>query len=185
MAAIAARLPLGLSRVVPASLVGFAVISSLTFSLDLGLLTGFHGGLRWPLPAAITTAYVLASFLGYALNRSLNFRSRRPVGPQLAVYAGVVTVNFLAIILGVTTGLAALGLEYQLARLAASGCESVFMYAALRYLVFRDTAGPSRDTGPAGDTAAGRDPASGPAAGPAPALTARPHEDDAAPGSRS
>ena len=70
---------------------------------------------------AVTTAYVLASFLGYALNRSLNFRSRGAVGPQLAVYAAVVTVNFMAIILGVTTGLAALGLEYQLARLAASG----------------------------------------------------------------
>ena len=165
MAAVAARLPLGLSRAVPPRLLGFAVISSLTFSVDLGLLTGFHGGLRWPLPAAVTTAYMLASFLGYALNRSLNFRSHGAVGPQLAVYAAVVTVNFLAVILGVTTGLAALGLEYQLARLAASGCECVFMYAALRYLVFRDTAGPSRDT--------------------APALTARPHEDDAAPGSRS
>ena len=53
MAAVAARLPFGLNRVVPARLVGFAVISSLTFTVDLGLLTGFHGGLRWPLPAAI------------------------------------------------------------------------------------------------------------------------------------
>jgi putative flippase GtrA len=180
MAAIAARLPLGLDRVVSARLIGFAVISSLTFTVDLGLLTGFHGGLRWPLPVAITTAYVLASFLGYTLNRSLNFRSHGAVGPQLAVYAAVVTVNFLAIILGVTTGLAALGLEYQLARLAASGCESVYMYAAMRWLVFRDTTRPARDTAAARDTAGG-----GAAAGPAPALTARPHEDDAAPGSRS
>ena len=166
MAAVAARLPFGLNRVVPARLVGFAVISSLTFTVDLGLLTGFHGGLRWPLPVAITTSYVLASFLGYALNRSLNFRSRGAVGPQLAVYAAVVTVNFLAIILGVTTGLAALGLEYQLARLAASGCESVYMYAALRWLVFRDAAGPTAPPGGPAD--------------PVPAATDPPHEPDAA-----
>ena len=142
MAAITSPPPAGLGRVVSARLLGFAVISSLTFTVDLALLTGFHGGLRWPLPVAITTAYVLASGLGYWLNRSLNFRSHGAVGPQLTVYAAVVTVNFLAIILGVTTGLAALGLDYRLARLTASGCESVFMYAALRWLVFRDAAGP-------------------------------------------
>ena len=111
--------------------------------MDLGLLTAFHGGLRWPLPVAITMAYVLASGLGYVLNRTLNFRSHGAVGPQLAVYAAAVTVNFLAIILGITTGLAALGLQYQLARLAASGCESVYMYSAMRWLVFRDAAGPA------------------------------------------
>jgi hypothetical protein len=36
MAAIAARLPLGLNRVVSARLLGFAAISSLTFTVDLG-----------------------------------------------------------------------------------------------------------------------------------------------------
>ena len=80
------------------------------------------------------------------------------------------TVNFLAIILGVTTGLAALGLEYQLARLAASACETVYMYSALRWLVFRD-AGPA--------------PASRPQPDPVPMVTAPPREDDAAPQSTS
>ena len=124
MAAVAGRLPFGLSRLVSARLLGYAVISSITFAVDLALLTAFHGGLRWPLPVAITVAYVLASGLGYFLNRTLNFRSHGAVGPQLTVYAAVVTVNFLAIILGMTTGLAALGLQYQLARLTASACET-------------------------------------------------------------
>ena len=141
MAAITSRLPLGLSQLVSARLLGYAVISSVTFTVDLALLTAFHGGLRWPLPVAITAAYVLASGLGYWLNRALNFRSHGAVGPQLAVYAAVVTVNFLALILGVSTGLAALGLDYRLARLTAAGCECVYMYSALRWLVFRD-AGP-------------------------------------------
>jgi putative flippase GtrA len=136
MAAIAGRLPLGLNRVVSARLLGFAVISAITFGLDLALLTMFHGGLGWPLPVGVSAAYVLASGLGYLLNRTLNFRSHGAVGPQLTLYAAVVTVNFLALILGVSTGLAALGLDYRLARLAAAACECVYMYSALRWLVF-------------------------------------------------
>ena len=180
MAAIASRLPFGLSRVVSARLLGYAVISTLTFSLDLALLTGFHGGLRWPLPVAVTAAYVLASGLGYLLNRTLNFRSHGAVGPQLTVYATVVTVNFLALILGVSTGLAALGLDYRLARLAAAACECVYMYSAMRWLVFRD-AGPVRRGNAAPDGSVGpvfRRPG---VPGPGPTLTAAPpHEDGAA-----
>ena len=185
MAAIAGRLPFGLSRVVSARLLGYAVISTLTFSLDLALLTAFHGGLRWPLPVAVTAAYVLASGLGYLLNRTLNFRSHGAVGPQLTVYAAVVTVNFLALILGVSTGLTALGLDYRLARLTAAACECVYMYAAMRWLVFRD-AGPAGRGNAAREVPAGPGPPAGPAsagpvsAGPGPALTAAPpHEDDA------
>ena len=83
MAAVAGRLPFGLDRLVSARLLGFAVISSVTFPVDLALLTAFHGGLRWPLPVAITAAYALASGLGYLLNRTVNFRSHGAVGPQL------------------------------------------------------------------------------------------------------
>jgi putative flippase GtrA len=169
MAAMAGRLPLGLSRLVSARLLGYAVISSITFTLDLALLTAFHGGLRWPLPVAITAAYVLASGLGYSLNRTLNFRSHGAVGRQLAIYTAVVTVNFLALILGLTTGLSALGLDYRLARLVAAACECAYMYSAMRWLVFRD-AGPASPEAPAD---------------PVPVLTAPPHEDDAAPRSRS
>jgi hypothetical protein len=86
------------------------------------------------------------------------------VGLQLTVYAAVVTVNFLAIILGITTALAALGLQYQLARLTASACETVYMYSAMRWLVFRD-AGPARPAA---------------SAGPLPPLTDPQHEDIAA-----
>ena len=88
---------------------------------------------------------VMAAVAGgspFGLDRTLNFRSHGAVGPQLTVYAAVVTVNFLALILGLTTGLAALGLDYRLARLTAAGCECVYMYAAMRWLVFRD-AGPA------------------------------------------
>ncbi len=55
------------------------------------------------------------------------------------MYAGVVVVNYLAWILGVGAGLATLGVSYQLARVIAGACEAVYMYAAMRWLVFRDS----------------------------------------------
>jgi hypothetical protein len=49
----------------------------------------------------------------------------------------VVIVNYLAFILALTSGLAAIGVQYQLARLAAGVCEAVYMYSAMKWLVFR------------------------------------------------
>lgn len=54
------------------------------------------------------------------------------------MYAAVVIVNYLAWILGVGDGLVALGLDYRLARIVAGACEALYMYAAMRWLVFRD-----------------------------------------------
>ncbi|WP_132122712.1 GtrA family protein [Actinocrispum wychmicini] len=139
MAAVVRRLPFGLSRIIPPSLLGFAVINGFTFAVDLTLLTALHSWLDLWLPAAITISYVCAFGLSYTLNRAFNFRSHAAVGPQVAVYVVVVVVNYLAWILGVATGLAALGLDFRLARIAAGGCEAVYMYCMMRWVVFRDS----------------------------------------------
>jgi len=143
MAAIVHRLPFGLAGILPPSLLGFAVINGFTFTVDLGVLTTLHGELRWPLPVSITVAYLTAFGLSYLLNRVLNFRSHGAVGPQIAVYIAVVIVNYLVWILGVGDGLAALGLDYRLARIVAGACEALYMYAAMRWLVFRDVQRPA------------------------------------------
>jgi putative flippase GtrA len=139
MAAIVRRMPFGLDRILDPKLLGFAVINTGTFAADLALLTALHGGLRWPVPVSITLSYLTASGLSYLLNRWLNFRSHGAVATQAGVYAAVIVVNYLAWILGVGAGLSALGVDYQLARLAAGACEAVYMYAAMNWLVFRDT----------------------------------------------
>jgi putative flippase GtrA len=138
MAAVVRRLPFGLARVVTASMVGFVLINGFTFGVDLGLLTVFRGVLGWPLPLAITLAYLFAFGLSFVLNRRLNFRSHAPVGRQAVLYLAAIGVNYAAFILGVGTGLAAAGLEYHVARVAAGLCEAVFMYSVLRWVVFRD-----------------------------------------------
>jgi putative flippase GtrA len=136
-AEVVRRLPFGLSRVVAPSLLGFGLINGFTFTVDLGLLTVFRGGLGWPLPLAITVAYLLAFGLSFLLNRRFNFRSHAPVGPQAAMYTAAIGVNYVVCILGVGGGLAALGLEYHLARVTAGLCEAVYMYCVLRWVVFR------------------------------------------------
>lgn len=148
--AVVRHLPFGLSRIIAPSLLGFAVINGCTFALDLALLTVLHGVLHWPVPVSITLSYGTATSASYVLNRTLNFHSHGLVGRQVTIYAGVVVVNYLAFILGVGSGLAALGLEYQLARIAAGLCEAIWIYVAMRFLVFRDSLGPARADRPEG-----------------------------------
>ncbi|MDT5014291.1 MAG: hypothetical protein QOD39_451 [Mycobacterium sp.] len=132
-----ARLPFGLDSIVAPTFLGFIVINSFTFGVDLLLLTLLHGALHLALPVAVTAAYACAFTLSYFLNRILNFRSHGEVGPQFAVYVVVVVVNYLAFILGVSSALAAIGVEYHFARIVAGACEAVYMYSAMRWVVFR------------------------------------------------
>jgi putative flippase GtrA len=134
---VVTRLPFGLNSLVAPTFLGFAVLNSFTFGVDLVLLTVLHGALGVALPVAVTVAYVCAFTLSYILNRVLNFRSHGTAGPQFAVYVVVVAVNYLAFILGVSSALAALGVEYHVARIVAGACEAVYMYSAMRWVVFR------------------------------------------------
>jgi putative flippase GtrA len=138
MTAAVARLPFGLSEAVAPTFLGFLVINGFTFAVDLSLLTLLRGGLGWPLPVAFTIAYLTAFGLSFVLNRAVNFHSHAPVGGQLPLYLVAIAINYLAFILGVADGLTALGLEYHAARILAAGCELVYMYSVLRWVVFRD-----------------------------------------------
>jgi putative flippase GtrA len=134
---VVARLPFGLDSVVAPTFLGFVVINSCTFAVDLVLLTLLHGRLGVGLAVAVTVAYACAFTLSYFLNRILNFQSHGAVGPQFAVYVVVVVVNYVAFILGVSSALSALGVEYHVARIVAGACEAVYMYSAMRWVVFR------------------------------------------------
>lgn len=135
--AVVKRLPFGLSSVVAPTFLGFCVINSVTFGIDLLILTGLHSGAGLPVSFAVTAAYACAFTLSYVLNRSLNFQNHAAVGPQFTVYVAVVVVNYLVFILGVSSVLTANGVEYHVARIVAGVCESVYIYTAMRFLVFR------------------------------------------------
>ena len=148
MTAVTRRLPFGLAGIVPPSVVGYLLINLCTFFLDLALLAAFHGGLRWPIPVAVTLSYGTASMVSYVANRVLNFRSHGALGRQLPLYVLVMTSNYLMFVLGLTTGLAAAGVYYELARVIAAVCEGVYLYCCMRWIVFRDAAR-RPDRGPA------------------------------------
>ncbi|EME63015.1 hypothetical protein H074_07289 [Amycolatopsis decaplanina DSM 44594] len=135
-AAVVRRLPFGLSRLVAPSFLGFALINGFTFGVDLILLTLLRGRLGLPVWLAITLAYATAFGLSFVLNRSMNFRSHAPVGRQAVLYVIAIVINYVAFLLGVGAGLAALGVDYRLSRLIAGACEGVFMYAVMRWVVF-------------------------------------------------
>jgi putative flippase GtrA len=134
---VVGRLPFGLSSIVAPTFLGFCVINSFTFGIDLALLYLMHGQLQLPVPIAVSAAYACAFAVAYILNRIFNFQSHAPVGPQLTIYVVVVAVNYLAFILGLVSLLTYLGVDYRLARLAAGACEAVYMYSMMRWVVFR------------------------------------------------
>jgi putative flippase GtrA len=138
-AAVVRRLPPRLSRLVAPSLVGFALINGFTFGVDLLVLTLLRDGLAWPIAAAVTAGYLIALGLSFVLNRTLNFHSHGPVGRQTLLYALVISINFGLVVLGLGAGLAALGVEYHLARLVAGAGEGAFMYCAMRWVLFAPT----------------------------------------------
>jgi putative flippase GtrA len=165
-AAIARRLPFGLSEVVAPSLVGYLLINLCTFFLDVGLLGLFHGKVGLPIPAAVTLSYGTASVLSYVLNRVLNFGSHEAVGRQFPLYVLVSGSNYLIFVLGLTDLLSAAGVYYEFSRVLAACCEAVYLYCMLRWVVFRDTTGDAAagtgaaEAGPARVQLASAEPAS-------------------------
>jgi putative flippase GtrA len=131
------RLPRRLRRLLPPELLGFGLIGAVTFGIDLALLVLLRHWSRLPLPVAVSVAYVAAFGLNFILNRTVNFRSHRPLGGQILRYAVVVLGDYLLTV-GGSTGLAALGLDFRLSRLIASMFVAVFTYSASRWWVFRD-----------------------------------------------
>jgi putative flippase GtrA len=145
MAAVTRVLPFGLSRVIPPNVVGYLLINLCTFSMDVGLLSLFHGVVRLPIPAAVTLSYGTAGVVSYVTNRVFNFQSRGSVGTQVPLYAAMMISNYFIFVLGLTDLLAFVGVYYLLARVIAACCEGVYLYSGMRWLVFRDALGHPRE----------------------------------------
>jgi putative flippase GtrA len=139
MATIARHLPFGLANVVAPSVVGYLLINLCTFCIDLVLLYLFHSHpFHLPLPIAVTLSYGTAGVVSYIANRIMNFQSHGDVGKQFPVYVVVMASNYFIFVLGLTNGLAALGVYFEIARLIAACVEGVYLYCCMRWIVFRD-----------------------------------------------
>jgi putative flippase GtrA len=132
-------LPRPLRHRIPMSFVGFALINGFTFSIDIGLLALLYRGAGLPHPVAITIGYAVAFGSAFVLNRRFNFHAHGPVAGQVARWAFVVVVNYLALVLGLGSGLHAIGVPFLLARVIAAGAEAIWMYSMMRWWVFAST----------------------------------------------
>jgi putative flippase GtrA len=129
-------LPPSIRRVVPREFAGYTVISLSTFALDMLLLALLRHRVHMPVPLAVSISYAVGFAVNYVLNRTLNFQSHAPVAGQVLRYSVVVAGDF-ALTIGVTSGLAALGVDLRFSRLLAGGCVGIVTFLAYRWWVFR------------------------------------------------
>jgi putative flippase GtrA len=131
----ATRLPKSLRFITP-EFVGFAILGTFTFLIDMGILALLKTHTALPLPVDVAIGYLAAFGLNYVLNRTVNFKSHAPVGGQVARFT-VITLLDLGFTTLVTTGLADVGVPFAVARVGAACCVGLFTYVGARFWVFR------------------------------------------------
>jgi putative flippase GtrA len=113
----------------------FLAAGAIGYSFDVGLLVLLHTVVGWRLSLATTVAFAATFVLNFWLNRAA-FRAHGMIGPELARYVVLVVVSWLVTV-GVTSGLAALGTPYIIAKTVATMAIAVINYAGYRWFVFR------------------------------------------------
>jgi putative flippase GtrA len=115
----------------------FVVTGGLTLCVDLIALRIAHGTLGVPLAYATAAAFGLAFVVNFTLSRQWAFVSGRDgrAHHQAIRFLILVLIN-LVTTLAIVTGLAALGLNYLLAKLIATALNAVGNFVAYRRWVF-------------------------------------------------
>jgi len=114
----------------------FLLVGGLCYTIDVGTLVLLHGGLRVPLAAATSLAFMAVLAVNFGLNKAFVFRSGTLAGPAFAKYLMLVGLNYCATVATVT-GLTALGLSYVAAKTTSTIVNAVVNYAAFRWWIFR------------------------------------------------
>ncbi|WP_328701935.1 GtrA family protein [Aestuariimicrobium ganziense] len=127
----------GALKAIPVTFIGYAIINGSAFGLDMAFLSVFHGWGAITYPIAVTLGYALASVYAFLLNRWLNFRAHGQFARQSARYTFTIVSNYVIWILGFSTLLEHLGVQYQVARFTAACIEGIYIYVLLRWWVFR------------------------------------------------
>lgn len=121
---------------IPATGIGFAMIGLTGFFIDIGVLTLLHGAGGMAYPLAVTLGYTTSSVANFFLNRWLNFQMRGNIARQSGRQLVVAVSNYLIWILGFSTVLDLLGVQYQVARIVSACAEGIYLYAMMRLWVF-------------------------------------------------
>lgn len=129
-------LPTRLKPLLPPTFIGYALIQTTAFAIDMAFLSLFHGNAQISYPVAVTLGYVIAACIGFIINRWLNFREHGDLGKQSGKYAVVIVTNYLIWILAFSSLLEWAGVQYQISRFTAACIEGIYIYLLMRFWVF-------------------------------------------------
>nr|WP_231920350.1 GtrA family protein [Microlunatus soli] len=121
---------------IPVTWIGFAILGLTGFLIDLLVLAVLHGGLGVPYPISVTLGYAVASVVNFFLNRWLNFQAHGNIAKQSGKQLVVIVSNYLIWILGFSTVLEVLGVQYLVARVLSACVEGLYQYLMMRLWVF-------------------------------------------------
>jgi putative flippase GtrA len=119
-------------------LIRFLAVNGGCFVLDIALLLALHHLAHASAGVAATIAFAFASAVNFILSRQWVFaQTARGGNPRadLLRYVGLVSTGLLLTAV-VVSGLAHLGLDYRLAKLAASGMVGILNFIVLPRWVF-------------------------------------------------
>jgi putative flippase GtrA len=120
-------------------LIRFAVVGLASFALDVGALVALRTATPLPLAVDVALAFAVASLFNFVLSRQWVFpdasRTSRPHA-DLARYVVLVGAGLLLTTVTVPV-LAVLGVDYRLAKLAASGLVALLNFVVMPRWVFR------------------------------------------------
>jgi putative flippase GtrA len=123
---------------------GFLVIGGACYALGLATLIALVSGLGVHYLPANLLALVVSYPAGYLLNRRWNFRSRRPVGPEMRRYVLANAITFAAAFGSIAVMVEFLHAHYVAANLIATAGQTVANFALAKWWVF--TAAPAQAT---------------------------------------
>ena len=121
---------------IPATWIGWAILSLSTFALDIALLSLLVHVFHVWYSIAVTIGFLTAAAVNFLLNKWLNFRSRGHMARQSGKQTVVVVSNYLLWVLGLSSLLEWAGAAPEIARICAAVVEGFWMYFLMRFWVF-------------------------------------------------
>ncbi len=115
--------------------VRFVAVGVLSAGVDTGALVALRELVGLPLALATSVAFALTLAVNFGLNMGFVFGVSGRLAGRLARYGVLVVVNYLLTML-LVLGIAALGVDYVLAKLIAVACCAMVNFVAYRHWVF-------------------------------------------------
>lgn len=113
----------------------FVAVGVLSAGVDTGALVALRELVGLPLPVATSVAFALTLAVNFGLNMGFVFGVSGRLAGRLARYGVLVVVNYLLTML-LVLGIAALDVDYVLAKLIAIACCAMVNFVAYRHWVF-------------------------------------------------